>query len=211
MSETEKRNHFIIYKTEEEKIQIIRNNVLKMLSNRIYLDDKGNKKNLLDYEKMIALPEMGITDKGDNVFTFSANNGIRYALKIIFQKISNTGKQSVLSDYFESFADYSKIVVATDFNNKVVQFAAKRGSQIFSEASMMFDLVSHNLQPHFEILSPSEIDAFKKEYNVSDYTIKKFSRTDPVVKYYGLKKGAVIKITRNQPVCGKMIDHRMVS
>lgn len=210
MSEEEKRSHFIIYKTEEQKIEIIKDNVLKMLGNRVYIDEKGKRK-LLDYNKMISLSGMGLSDKGENVYVFTTNNGVRYALKIIFQKISNTGKQSILSDFFDNYADYAKIVVASDFNNKVAQFAARRGAQIFSESIMMFDLVSHCLQPEYEIMSPSEIETFKREYNVTDYTVKKILRTDPVVKYYGLKKGAMIRIKRKQQQSGFMIDHRIVT
>ena len=207
MQESEKKFHFVIYKTEEEKIKTIIENTILMMSNRIYIGNNGEKLPLLSFKKTLE----SVADLGDNVYTFKADNGTEYALKIVFQKISNTGKQSVINDFFKDYDKYSKIVVATGFNNKISQYATKNSAQIFTEASMLLDILSWYGQPKFEVMSPSEIERLKMEYNVSDYSLKKMLRTDPMAKYFGLKKGAVLRIERDSPVSGKNVDYRVVS
>jgi len=88
---------------------------------------------------------------------------------------------------------------------------AKHHTQIFRESSFLSDLISYRDQPRFELLSPKEIELFKKEYNTTDYTTKKILRSDPISKYFALRKGDIIRIIRPSPTSGQAIDYRIVS
>lgn len=202
----DKKSHFIVYKDESEKTEIIKKNVIKMLSNRIYIDSKKNKQSLLDYDATMKK----LSDDGNNVFTFEVNNGDKYALKIIYQKITNTGKQSLISDFINEYSDHKNIIVAKEFNTKIIQFVSNKSTQIFSESTLLSDLISHELQPQFIILTPDEIQTVMAEYNINIYSMKKIFKSDPVTKYYGLKKGNVLKIIRKSPISGLQIDYRIV-
>jgi DNA-directed RNA polymerase subunit H (RpoH/RPB5) len=131
-------------------------------------------------------------------------------LKIILQKITSTNKTSELSEFLSSFEGSTKIVVARDFNKKIIEHVAKGHAQIFREANLMSDLLEYCDQPKFEILSQKETAMYYQEYNTSNYTTPKFSRTDPVVKYFGLRKGAVVRIIRPSPASGESIGYRVV-
>lgn len=194
-------------KMENEKSEIILGNVLKMLGNRIYIDKSGEKQPLIN-------PEMArkkVDDRGDNTYLLKANNGENYAIKIIFQKITAMGKQSVISEFFREYAQYKKIIIAKDFNNKVYEFVTKQHTQIFLESTLLEDIISHAMQPKFELLSPAEMISVKQEYNITDYTTEKYMRSDPVVKYFALKKGDIIRIIRPSPTSGQAIAYRIVS
>lgn len=200
------RNLFSVYKTDSEKTAIIIKNALTMLGNRIYIDKEGMKQPLLDSESA----SKKITDQGDGTFIIKANNGDNYAIKIIFQRIAATGKQSIISDFFKEYAKYKKIIIARDYNNKISDYVTKQHTQIFREAIMLQDLIKYRDQPKFELLSPLEIEQFKKEYNVTDYTTKKMVRNDPIAKYFALKKADIIRIIRPSPTSGEAIDYRIV-
>jgi DNA-directed RNA polymerase subunit H (RpoH/RPB5) len=202
----ERKSLFIIHKTEQEKTKIILSNVLLMLSNRIYLNKAGEKNKLLDFETA----SKNVVDKGDNTFTIKANNGETFSIRIVFQKISATGKQSIISDYIKEYGAFTKIIVANDYNNKILDFVLKQGIQIFRESMMLADLISHFYQPRFEVLTPTEAEDLKKEYNVDDSTIKKIMRNDPVSRYFGLRKGAIMRIIRPSPTAGENVDYRIV-
>ena len=202
----EKRQNFTILKTENEKVQIIIENILKMLSNRVYFKS-GQAIKLLDMEK--AKKDMETLD--DNVFIFKASNGDLYAVKIVFQKITTTGKQSPITDFINDYPKHNKIIIANEYNNKIADYVNKQSIQIFRESALLSDLISHCYQPKFEVLSPSEIEITKKEYNFDDSTIKKILKSDPVTKYYGLKKGNMLRITRPSPLSGFSIDYRIVA
>ena len=201
------RQLFSVYKTEADKNTIIINNVVLMLSNRIYIDANKDKHQLLNYESTIKK----IIDKGDNAYTVKADNGDIYAIKIIYQKVMSTGKQSVVSGFIEEYSDNKKIIIANDFNNKTIDFVTKNGSQIFKEGFMLRDIVSHNDQPMFELLSPNEMEEVKKEYNITPQTAPKMMRSDPIVKYYGLKKGDFVRVIEPSPTSGLIVTYEVIS
>lgn len=216
---------FTVTKSEEDKKRIILTNVLTMLSNRIYIDKNGDKQPLLDKKAPDADKidtaisptidldkyEKRITDAGDNTFTIKVNNGEHYAIKIVFQRISATGKTSAISDFFREFAQFRKIIIAREFNNKISDYVTKNQTQIFIESALLHDIIRHRDQPRFELMSPKEMEQFKQEYNVTDYTINKMLRKDPITKYFGLKKGDVIRVIRPSPTAGEAIAYRIVS
>lgn len=199
------KNLFPIMKDEAEKVKIIVENIIIMLSNRIYIDKNGNKQPLLN--KNITLKD--VEDKGDNTFIIKANNGDTYAIKIAFIKISAMRKQLLISEFFKDYVEYKKIIVAQDYNNKIEEYVIKHNAQIFRESSLLKDLLAYKDQPKFELLSPKEMEQFKLEYNSSNYMTKKFTRSDPMTKYFALKKGDIVRIIRPSPVSGESVDYRI--
>lgn len=197
---------FSVIKPDIEKTKIILDNTLIMLGNRIYIDKTGAKRPLLVSSEAIKKVE----DRGDGTYIIKADNGENYAIKIIFQRISATGKQSVVSEFFKDYAQYKKIIVARDFNNKIADYVGKYHTQIFKESSLLYDIITYRDQPAFELLSPTEMEQFKTEYNATDYTTKKMLRSDPIAKYFALKKGEIIRIIRPSPTSGEGVDYRII-
>ena len=197
---------FQVIKSEAEKTKIILENILVMLGNRIYINKNGEKKRLLYPNEA----QKTLEDKGDGTYILRADNGDSYAVKIIFQRITATGKNSAISEFFKDYAKYKKIIVAHDFNNKIIDYVAKYHTQIFKENILLEDMITHRDQPKFELLSPAEMDKVKAEYNVTDYTLEKVLRNDPVTKYFALKKGDVYRVIRPSPTAGYGISYRVV-
>lgn len=206
MDSEQNKTLFSIMKSDSEKTKIIIQNVLIMLSNRIFIDKSGNKQPITTFNTATKL----IEDKGDNTFVLTANNGENYAIKIVFQKISATGKQSMINEFFRDYSPYKKLIIAHDFNNKIVDYLNKHNTQIFKESSLLHDIIKYRDQPTFELLTPSEMEKFKNEYNATDYTTKKLLRSDPIAKYFALRKGDIIRIIRPSPTSGQAIDYRVV-
>jgi len=206
------RNLHIPTKSEPEKTKDIITNVLIMLSNRIYMDKSGAKKHLLDSSdsKKILEDRGDFEDKGDNTFTVKVSTGDHYVFKILYQKITAIGKQSVINVFFKDYAQFKKILIVQDYNKKIYDYVTKNHSQIFLESAFMQDIISHRDQPKFEVLSPKEIEAVKLEYNINEYTTKKYSRSDAVVRYFGLKRGDMVRIIRPSLISGEAIDYRIV-
>jgi len=198
---------FNVMKSDAQKVKIIINNVLIMLGNRIYIDNQGEKQPLINVEET----RKKIDNHGDGVFTLKANNGDNYAIKIIFSRISAIGKQSVVSEFFKEYPKHKKIIIARDFNNKMLDHVSKQHrTQIFKELQLLENIIEHIDQPRFELLSPKEMELVKKEYSATDYTLKKLNRNDPIAKYFALQKGDIIRILRPSPTSGWAIDYRIV-
>ncbi len=201
------RQLFSVYKTEAEKNTIIINNIVLMLSNRIYIDANKDKHPLLNYQNTVN----NVTDRGDNVYTLVADNGNTYAIKIIYQKIMSTGKQSVISEFVKEHENSKKIIIATDYNNKTSEFVTKNNAQIFKEGFMLRDIMSQDDQPTIELLSPKEMELVRKEYNISLHTTPKVTRSDAIVKYFGLKKGDYIRVIESSSTSGLIVSYEVVA
>jgi DNA-directed RNA polymerase subunit H (RpoH/RPB5) len=201
------RSLYSVFKSETEKTEIIINNVLIMLSSRIYLDGNKDKHALLDYTA--ARKKLVVND--DNTYTIVANNGDTYAIKIFYQKILSTGKQSLISEFIKEYESARKIIIASSFNNKTADFATKNGSQIFAEGYMLRDLVAHDDQPIFELLSPKEVATIKSEYGIDTHNAPKIIRSDGVVKYYNLKKDDFVRAIELSPTSGLIVTYQVIS
>lgn len=195
---------FIVNKTDTEKYETIVRNVLTMLSNRIYIDKAGNKKPLIDS------PNVKFTDKGDATIIVKTNNNMMYAIKIVFEIIKSTGKQSSISDFFKEYAQYKKIIIAQDFNNKIEDYMTKQRTQIFKESMFLSNIIDYVDNPKFELLSPTEMQQFKQEYNATDYTTSKMLKTDPIAKYYDLRKRDIVRIIRPSQTSGESVAYRII-
>lgn len=197
---------FQIHKSDEEKISIIIEHVILMLSRRIFMDKSKEKQSLLVIDDM---PKP--VDKGDNVYIIKTRNGEKIAVKIVFHKITTSGKQSALSEFIKEYTEYKKIIVAKDYNNKISDFALKHGIQIFKECTMLQDIITYRDQPMFELLSPSEMTSVMAEYNTTNYTLNKTPKSDITVKYFGLKKMTVYRVIRYSPTSGYAVNYRVVA
>lgn len=204
--DAEKSELFAIYKSVDDKNRIILDNTLKMLSNRIYIDESGKKHSLLNYPTQ----DKNIEILDDGVRIISAKNGEKYALKIFYTKITSTGKSSEIYIFFKDYSKYNKIVVASSYSKKITDYVAKYDSQIFPEFSLLINLIDHELMPKFEPLSPNEMELVKKEYGITEYTTKKILQKDPIVAYYNLKLSDYIRIIRPSPTSGESVDYRVV-
>jgi DNA-directed RNA polymerase subunit H (RpoH/RPB5) len=201
----ENRRIFSVMISEEEKIERILNNFLKMLSNRIYIRN-GEKRKLLNLDNARERVE----DKGEQTFIITTNNKKTYSLKIILQKITSVSKNSPISEYLTAYEDTVKTIVASSYNKKIIDHALKNKSSIFTEADLLTDKLEYCDQPQFEILSPQEKTQYFEEYNTSAYTTKKILRTDPIVKYFAVKRGTVFRIIRPSSTSGEAVDYRIV-
>lgn len=197
---------FQIYKSEEDKIASILYHVQLMLSRRIFIDKNKDKQPLI-----VQSPTTKLEDEGDNVYIIKAKNSDKFAIKIIFHKITTSGKQSVLSEFIKEYTNYKKIIIAKDFNNKIADFALKHQIQIFRECSMLSDIISYRDQPIFELLSPDEMKLVMNEYNTTNYTLTKTPKSDTTIKYFNLRKTNVYRVIRYSPTSGYSTNYRIVA
>lgn len=191
-------NRSLMY-TEQEKIDIILGNIVKMLRNRKYEKADGTLDNVIDNSK----PE----SKGDNVWIIEGKDGNTYAIKIVFQNITTNSKTSPLYDFIENHPEHFRIMVATGFKSEAFLTGPK--SQVFLEYALMQDLASYYLQPKFIKLSSSEKQQMMDEYNVQPHSITKIGSHDPMYKYFNMKKGDIYKVIRDSPASGQSIGYRI--
>lgn len=75
--------------------------------------------------------------------------------------------------------------------------------ELFSEDELQYNITKHVLQPKFEVLTDNEAIDFRKKYGAKFPVLLV---TDPISRFYGYKRGNVVKITRKSGY----VDFRIV-
>lgn len=80
----------------------------------------------------------------------------------------------------------------------------------FLESELYINITEHELVPQHIKLSAEEKQELFSRYKLEDNLLTKLLITDPISRYYGYKRGDVIKIIRNSETAGRYVTHRLV-
>lgn len=68
--------------------------------------------------------------------------------------------------------------------------------QIFDIFELKNNLTRHSMVPKHELVNPTESQHLLDQYKISRLQLPRISIDDPVIKYYGWKRGHIVKIHR---------------
>ena len=210
----------------EEQIKISRQIVLEMLSDRKY-----KVQDIIPHIPEILFIKLWASFVNEsNVFDFECENNIgdRVYVKYIHNHIKKKTNKNTTYINFNTLHEKIKnindllfndtiiyIICDTQYENldenkKLIEFKKNKNVEIFDIQRLLFNVTKHIFVPKHEKLSILNIKTLQQVLKIdSIYKLPAIMKHDPVAKYYNLKQGDVVKITRYSKSSGKHISYRV--
>ena len=201
---------------DPEMIRVeVLSNLIKMFSDRGYISRDNIKTNISKIKKpestdtYIINLDKPIKPEGTNV---DKNfNGKTLAVRIVHQKIAGITKIPVIKEFLDNFPLQHKVFIFTGISDKAkTTLMNVPNTEVFVESFLMINLVEHIDSPRYEVLSEEEIQELQQSYMLQKKEIPKILSSDPVVSYFNLKRGQVIRVIRSSEQSGFAVAYRIV-
>ena len=178
-------------------------NLTKMLTERGVLLHKNLEKNYKDLMKQKT---------EERIFKITSDTSKDvYNIMVIYGKISTIKKINGLDGFLASSKGQHRIFIGDNITQKAFkQFLDLKRTEVFFDYELLMNIIEHELQPKFELLTDEEKEKKLVEYDVDIKNMSRMFSMDPVARYYAAKPGDIFRIIRPSPFAGMAFHYRQV-
>lgn len=82
--------------------------------------------------------------------------------------------------------------------------------ELFHITDLLVNITKHALKPKHRVLTDEEKQRLLKKFNLEEKQLPRMLQKDAIVRYYGLEKGQVVKVTYSGEITESHISYRCV-
>ncbi|ESQ41997.1 hypothetical protein EUTSA_v10015613mg [Eutrema salsugineum] len=145
-------------------------------------------------------------DDSDKIFVFfmEETDGAKLGIKDIKPFIERMQSENV----FKAILVVQKHLTRHALD--ALDLQSKLHLQVFQDTELLMNVKGHVFVPHHQALTTEEKKALLERYTMKENQLPRIQYTDPIAKYYGLRRGQVVKIIRPSETSGRYVTYRYV-
>ena len=207
-------------KPESMRLFRVRKTVVKMLKKRGYIvtDEELNMTAEMFAEPQRELVrEDGLPERSTHTLSVEKQDDPDDTLFVFFPSDEKVGVKPIRT-YCERMKEESvkrAILVTRDNLTPFAKQAVaemrqqKYNIEYFREAELLVDITEHVLVPQHIVMTDDEKKTLLTRYKLRPEQLPRIQETDPVARYYGLRRGQVVKIVRPSETAGRYVTYRI--
>ncbi|KAK4717070.1 hypothetical protein R3W88_015408 [Solanum pinnatisectum] len=192
----------------------VRKTMMEMLNDRGYLVEEFEIK----MSKQEFLQKYGENMKrGDLEILKAKRNNDEKKIYVFFPEGAKVGVKE-MRPYAERLRQeeisQAIFVVQQKLTPKSHQFISEVSTmlqlEVFQEAELMVNVKDHAIVPEHQPLTNEEKKSLLERYTVKESQLPRIQINDPIARYFGLKRGQIVKIIRPSETAGRYVAYRYV-
>mmetsp|Transcript_31908 Transcript_31908/g.48117 ORF Transcript_31908/g.48117 Transcript_31908/m.48117 type:complete len:212 (-) Transcript_31908:172-807(-) len=204
---------------EVTKLWRVRKTVFRMLSDRgYYVKDEVLQESLEGFRtKFHAVQEDGggrerfiilvhkVADAKKQLIVFFPEEAKRVGVKpirVLAEKMDEKGISEAILVVRQPLTPLAKTAID--------EASSRMRIEVFVENELVVNITEHELVPKHVPLSEQEKQQLLQRYNLKSTQLPRMQRTDPVARYFGMKRDEVMKIIRPSETAGRYVTYRLV-
>jgi len=204
------------YDPEVSRLWRVKRTVLELCRDRGY--DISADEIEMRLEEFAQRNASGGTVDRDRLNFYAQKEDPNDKIYVFFSEESNVGIKTMRR--FITILDEKQVQVGIIIWSQVMTSAARKlisgisadySIEDFQEADLLVNITHHQLVPPHQIISRQEKAELLKKYRLKETQLPRIMISDPVAKYYGLKRGQVVKITRPSETAGRYVSYRIAT